>query len=263
MSMAATMCCRSNSSPPPWHVVVLLAGHLDPETLAMASCVCKSWFLCMSSDHLWKPICNSQFPSLSSLQVHAADSAVSYRHLYALARISARRRLQKPPKPRLSLANLIFTIDVHNEDDSCIFNVVKPGAELNTDADGVFRFDIDVDDENLWAVEDLDVLKITWNMVLEGFKGMFTMMDYCKGKGSFLPRTDGWFSAELPSPGCCSSLSGSGFAADLRLGLRRKGGKGGKMTVAMVGVGVLSVVSWRYVSIEDSMRYLEHFLLPL
>ena len=59
-------------------------------------------------------------------------------------------------------------------------------------------------------------------------------------------------------PGCCSGRAGSGLLADLRLGFcGADGGRGGK-----VGVGVLSVVSWRYVTVDDSLRYLQHFLSP-
>ncbi|XP_028069201.1 probable F-box protein At5g04010 [Camellia sinensis] len=208
----------SGSSSPPWQVLVLVANHLDPKILAIASCVSKSWFISMSSDHLWQPICSTHFPSLSTL--HFADSTVPYHHLYALGRISAKRRLQKPRKPHLSLNNLMFTIDVHNN-NSRVFTVLKLGAELKTDPNDMFRFDIDVDGEKiLVGDDDLGGLRLAWNVVLEGYKGVFTMME-CRGRGS-----DGWwFSEELPSPGCCSGVGTSGLVADLRLGLGL-GGKG-------------------------------------
>ncbi|CAL5423150.1 unnamed protein product [Camellia sinensis] len=244
----------SGSSSSPWQVLVLVANHLDPKTLDIASCVSKSWFISMSTDHLWQPICSTHFPSLSTL--HFADSTVPYHRLYSLGRISAKRRLQKPRKPHLSLNNLMFTIDVVHNNNSRVFTVLKLGAELKTDPNGMFRFDIDVDGEKmLVGDDDLGGLRLVWNVVLEGYKGVFTMME-CRGRGS-----DGWwffFSKEFPSPGCCSGVGKSGLVADLRLGLGGKGesaGAGaGKMVVEKVGVGVLSIVSWRYVSVDDALR---------
>ena len=104
----------------------------------------------------------------------------------------------------------------------------------------------------------MDNLRVTWNVVLGGLRSVFTMMD-CKGKGSFVLGLEGWFSKELPHSGCCSSGDASGLVADLRLGLRKSGGK---VMVEKISVGVLSILSWRYVCIDDALRYLQHFLLP-
>lgn len=136
--------------------------------------------------------------------------------------------------------------------------MVVPGGRLNLDKNGVFRFDIDVEGGGDVAFDELDSLRITWNVVLEGFKGVFTMMD-CWGKGSFILGLEGWFSKELPSARCCSGGAASGLVADLRLGLRESGGR---VVVEKMGVGVLSIVSWRYVCLDDALRYLQHFLLP-
>jgi len=37
--------------------------------------------------------------------------------------------------------------------------------------------------------------------------------------------------------------------------------KDGGVRVEEVSVGILRVVDWRYVSVEDGLRYLQHFLL--
>ncbi|KAL2535017.1 putative F-box protein [Abeliophyllum distichum] len=246
----------SSNLSPPWQVLVLVANQLDPKTLAIASCVCKSWSISFSSDHLWQPICAAQYPSLSTLRA-AANAAVSYRKLYALGYMSEKRRVQKPPKPHLSLQDIMFAIDIHNT-RSCIVTSIQPGGELEVDKNGVFRFDIDIKSDKLVAFEALDSLRITWNVVMNGFESVFTMMD-CKGKGNFVLGLEGWFSKELPLPGCCSSGGASGLVADLRLGLTVSGGR---VVVEKMSVGVLSVVSWRYVWVDDVLRYLQHFLLP-
>lgn len=242
---------------PPWQVLDLVAHHLDPETLATACCVCKSWSISMSADHLWQPICSASYPSLCNLRPAATPTLVPYCKLYSLGRAAEKRLLQKPPKPHLSMHDLVFAIDIQNS-RGCVATVINPGGQLKLDKNGVFRFDIDVESDNTVAFEELDSLRITWNVVLQGFKGVFTMMD-CKGKGSFVLGLEGWFSKELPPSGCCSSSAASGLVADLRLGLRESGGKVG---VEKMSVGVLSIVSWRYVCVDDALRYLQHFLLP-
>lgn len=130
----------------------------------------------------------------------------------------------------------------------------------------MFRFDFDVRDHEKWLrFEVLEETKVTWNVVYRGFEGVFTMMD-CKGKGSFVSGSDGWFSSELPAAGCCCAAScggSSGMVADMRLVMKEEGGGGGrKMVVERATVGVLSIVSWRYVSVDDGLRYLQHFLEP-
>ncbi|KAK2969177.1 hypothetical protein RJ640_027627 [Escallonia rubra] len=206
---------------PPWDVLVLDAHHLDPKTLATATCVCKTWSISMSSDQLWGPICSTHFPTLSNLR--AVNPAVPYRRLYALGHASAKRRGRQPQTPRLSLDKVIFAVELCSG-GSHVVTTVKPGSELSVDPHGLFRFDIDVLDENLLELEALEGMKLTWNVVLKGFGGVFTMMD-CTGKGSFVSGSDGWFSEELPSSGCCFSSGTSGLVADLRLGLRDIGGR--------------------------------------
>lgn len=128
----------------------------------------------------------------------------------------------------------------------------------------MFCFDIDVRSHEKWLkFEVSDETKVTWNVVLRGFEGVFTMMD-CKGKGSFVSGSDGWFSAELPAAGCCGGGGGSsGMVAEMRLVMRAEDGGGGRrMVVEKVSVGVLSILSWRYVGVDDGLRYLQHFLEP-
>ncbi|XP_058209762.1 probable F-box protein At5g04010 [Rhododendron vialii] len=266
MSMRKRPSGTSQPPPCPWEVLVLVATHLDPKNLALSSCVSKSWSVSMSSDHLWEPIVSTHFPSLSSLHRSPSPSvAVPFRRLYTLGRASADRRLRKPPKPTLCLGNLVFSVSVH-DGSSRVFTAVKPVSELGFDPNyGVFRFDIDIDMCGGDSVV-VDGLRVTWNVVLEGYKGVFTMMDCCKGKGGFVVGSDGWFTEELPPPGgCCSGGggTGSGLVADLRLRLRGvEGGGGGKVVVEKVGVGMMNVMCWRYSSVDDALRYLQHFLMP-
>ncbi|KAB2631201.1 F-box protein [Pyrus ussuriensis x Pyrus communis] len=195
----------------PWEVLDLVSHHLDPKSLAISSCVCKSWFISLSCDHNWQPIS------------------------------AAKRCLQTPWKPRLSLDSLIFIVNVFNPNSlSIVLFLEKFESELVIDPNEIFKFDM-----MLVKIMDLERgrIRIQWQV--------FGMMD-CEGK-----EMEGWFSEELPSPvGCCSSVVGRGIVADLKLGLcdgRR---------VNKVSVGMLSVADRRYVSVDDALRYLQHFLLP-
>ncbi|KAK9069244.1 hypothetical protein SSX86_013360 [Deinandra increscens subsp. villosa] len=264
---------ESESSPEiPWEVLDLIASNLDPKTLATAACVSKPWHSAMSSDHLWAHLCTTHFPSLTHLR-SATVPSLPYHRLYNISFTSTKRRHRQPSNPRISLQNLIFIITLTNsKPNSPPVTIVAPGPSLSLDHHPLFRFDFDIRDSGRWReFEVSDETIVTWNVVLEGFGGVFTMMD-CKGKGSFVSGSDGWFSAELPGSGCCCATSGgggsSGMVAEMRLVLREEdggggGGGGGRRTaVGCVNVGVLSIVSWRYVCVEDVLRYLQHFLEP-
>ncbi|KAI3667336.1 hypothetical protein L6452_42390 [Arctium lappa] len=251
----------STASPPiPWQVLDLVANNLDPKTLTLASCVSKSWNSAMSSDHLWENLCTTHFPSLTHLRSAAAPT-LPYHRLYSLGLTSTKRRQRPPQKPRISLETLLFIITVNNSKSPPV-TLIKPGIALPSDPKSMFRFDFDVRDHERWlGFEVLEETKVTWNVVLRGFEGVFTMMD-CKGKGNFVSGSDGWFSTELPAAGCCCAASCggmSGMVADMRLVMREEGGR---RVVERVCVGVLSIVTWRYVGVDDGLRYLQHFLQP-
>ncbi|GAA0161098.1 hypothetical protein LIER_17495 [Lithospermum erythrorhizon] len=250
MSEKATKCTC------PWQILVLVSQHLDPKSIAKASCVCKTWYISMSSDHIWQNICSNTFTSLANLKL--TNPNVPYCKLYGIGSTSSKRRIQKPPKPIIALNNVLFSVDITNRNKH-IASVIKHGCDLlMDDEDSIFRFDIDVHVNSLMEIRALDSLRVTWNIVLEDFGGVLSMMD-CKGRGSFLLGLEGWFSEELPPPGCCSSVMPSGLVADVRLGLRERCGK---VLIEKVSVGVLSVISWRYVRVDDALRYLQHFLSP-
>ena len=252
-----------SSSPPPWGVLVLLAHHLDPKSLGVASCVSKSWYLSMASDHIWQPLCTSHYPSLSNLKI--THPSVSYHRLYAMAYVAAKRRVRGPSVPQFSMDSLIFDIHIlGTKGNHPIVRIAKPGNEFCFDHNGVFRFDFGVNNYECLTSsmnEMLEDVKITWNVVLKDWSAVFTMMDY-EGKVRYSPGSEGWFSQELPPPRCCSSDSTSGIVADLKLVFYRRKDGGDKVRVDKVSVGILNIVNWRYVIVEDGIRYLQHFLFP-
>ncbi|KAK3217968.1 hypothetical protein Dsin_011938, partial [Dipteronia sinensis] len=92
-------------------------------------------------------------------------------------------------------------------------------------------FDINVDYGSFPVAETLEEVKITWNVVLRGWQGVFMMIDR-EEKLNLRAGSGGWFSDSLPSPGCCSSeMAASGIVADLKLGFCRMRERDGKIRV--------------------------------
>ena len=262
MKILATMETGTPCSTLSWEVLILVAHHLGPKTLAIASCVSKSWLHSMSSDLLWKPIVTTHFPSLSTL-----PTTVSYCRLFALGHSSVTRRRQTPPKPTLSLDDLIFTVSITSMQDSRVVSTVsRPVEALMVDPPGVFRFAVSFESGVVVKNNGFEeVVKVTWNVVVKGWRGVFTLMD-CEGKVGFVAGREEWFSQELPAPGCCSKMVASSVMADMKVGMcgcrEIESDDGGReVRVEKVSVGIMSVVDWRYVGIDDGLRYLQHFLL--
>ncbi|OWM78920.1 probable F-box protein At5g04010 [Punica granatum] len=248
------------TNPPPWDVLVLVAHRLDPKTLAVASCVCKSWAASMSSDCLWEPICSMHYPSLSSL--HWADPSVPFRRLFSMGFTASKCRNRCPPPPHLSLDSLDFIIDIRAL-RLPIATVAKPGEELKLELgpNNLFQFDIEntsPDHLSVWEVPCL--VRVTWNVVIKGWGGVFTVMD-CNANVSLIPGAEWWFSEELPPPaGWCVSGGVSGVVADMKVVFCGQRESEGKLRVEKASVGMLSALSWRYLSVDDGLRYLQNFL---
>ncbi|CAA0842047.1 Probable F-box protein [Striga hermonthica] len=242
---------------PPWEVLHLFADRLDPKSLAAAASVSRSWSAAMSADHLWGPLCRASCPSLCCLHTTAA---VPYSRIYSLGVAAGERLRQSPPDPRISVGDLTFSVDaVLSNGGDRVAAVVVPAAEARPSACDVFEFEMDVGGGGAADFAAEDRLRITWNVVFGGFKSVFTAME-CGGKGSFVVG-QGWFSKELPAAGGgVVGGEGSGLVAELRLGLREVGG--GRMAVEKITVGIMSAMSWRFVRVDDALRYLEYFLLP-
>ncbi|CAL1352356.1 unnamed protein product [Linum trigynum] len=267
---------HSPPPPPPWEVLALVSRHLDPKTLAIASCVSRTWRAATSSDHLWRPIATARFPSLAAA-LKTVHPSLPYRRLYALAHSAATstRRLKPLPKPSISLDDLVFSIDLsgtshhkHQDNDVVLLSMAGVVDEIATiDPGGVFRFDVgaasgvvlDADDE----------VRVMWHVVLRsGWTAAFTLMDVVVKvrPEAAAGEVRGLFSQELPPPGCCPFGGGtSGLAADLKIEFadcwRGDDNRRKVLRVEKLSFGLLSTVDWRYVSVEDGLRYLQHFLL--
>ncbi|KAJ4845290.1 hypothetical protein Tsubulata_015102 [Turnera subulata] len=250
---------------PSWEVLSLVSSYLEPKTLARASCVSRAWQSTMSSDDVWQPICSAHYPSLSDLKL--TDPSVPYHRLYAISYTAAKRRLIVPPKPHLSLDNLVFAINISalcpkkTNKNRPILNIAKAVSEVSLGHPEVFKLDIiDVNAEfPASTFEGVERVKVMWNVMLKDWKAVFTMIE-CEGKlSSDDYGREGWFSQELPMPGCCSVADASknaGVVADLKLVVPSDRGSC-KMTL-----GMMSIQKWSYVSVDYASSYLQYFLAP-
>ncbi|XP_010525716.1 PREDICTED: probable F-box protein At5g04010, partial [Tarenaya hassleriana] len=82
----------------------------------VASSVSKTWNLCLSSDHLWRSLCTTRYPSLSAVKTNSPE--ISYTRLYSVAESAAKRRrlVKQAPKPKISLPDLTFIVHVRSSD---------------------------------------------------------------------------------------------------------------------------------------------------
>ncbi|KAH7679337.1 F-box domain-containing protein [Dioscorea alata] len=237
---------------PPWESLQQIAQFLDPKSLAMSSCVSKLWHEAMSSNHLWKPFLSSHYPS----SLHLISNTTSHHSLFSLLRNSSSRRRHQltPPPPRISLHELFFAVDLFCGDERVV-SQGKLASEFEVDKGGIFRFGYEVGGEGKegeW--------RVVWVVVMEGCLKAFTVIERVD-KGRVVGGNGLWFSEELPGGGCCVGVGGGGGLVG-EVGLEFYSDvEGGGRKMVRVRLGVLSVIGCRYVSLDDGLRYLEHFLL--
>ena len=104
----------------------------------------------------------------------------------------------------LPLNDPLFVINARTGESSTLFTLSKPCHELQVDPNGIFKFAVDVDLESSLKKEAIREIKVTWNVVLRGWKAVFNMMESCSGKASLVPEAEDLFSKEL-LPRCCSN----------------------------------------------------------
>ncbi|KAF9683812.1 hypothetical protein SADUNF_Sadunf04G0053100 [Salix dunnii] len=259
----------SHSPSSSWELLLLVAQYLDPKTIAAASCVSKSWSGSFSSEDVWRPLCSAHYPSVYNLR--QIDPAVSCRRLYGIASTAASKiRLQKSAKPHLPLNDLLFVVTAETGESSTLLTLSKPCNELQVDPSGIFKFSADIDFESSLEKESIRDIKVTWNVVLKGWKAIFNMMESCTGKASFVPEAEDLFCKEVPLPGCCSEMvTASSLVAEIKLGFRSENCIGeedvkddGKFKRGKLSLAIMNTKHWRYLSMDDALRHLQHFLLP-
>ncbi|CAL4960914.1 unnamed protein product [Urochloa decumbens] len=274
---------------PPWEALPLVAPFLDAASLASASCISTSWHAAFAADYLWARLCAQHYPSALALLRHLPDTAAGdrrqqcsptsssspHRGLFALFRSASTRSRALPP-PRLALADVAFAVDilaaVSGESIlSFAVGAAEAGGGVRNGA-GLFLFGIDVGEHNA-AIGPAGEWRVRWTAVRTGGGGSrrgdggarasaaaaaVLMMDAkvpaarAAGAVGFggSGRGEAGVAAGLPAPGC----GGARLEAEVVVELA-----GEERVVEKVRLGVLC--QCRYVSADEGLRYLQHFLL--
>ncbi|XP_047054795.1 probable F-box protein At5g04010 [Lolium rigidum] len=255
----------SPSQAPPWEALSLVASFLDAGSLAAASCVSTSWHAAFAADHLWARLCRSHYPSaIALLPLHSGSDgnaagrrACPHRGLYALFH-AASSRGRSLPAPRLALADVAFCIDLFaaSGEATLSFAVAASDAGVWKAPGGVFQFGVDVSGRNA-AAGPGEHWSVRWTAVRTGLApaAAIVMMDAkvpasragALGSGE---RGEAWATERMPAPGC----GGGKLEAEVVVGVT-----GEERLVETVRLGVL--LDCRYVSVDEGLRYLQHFLL--
>ncbi|KAF3571308.1 hypothetical protein F2Q69_00062734 [Brassica cretica] len=143
--------------PPSWEALCVLGPYMDPETLAVASCVSTT---CISCKHL----------------VSAAETDPK-----------RRRRDQVAEPVKISLSDLSFMVHVSTKTKKA--SVYKKGKDLEFGPNNKFQIEADVSNAAITAGED-DVM-MTWQVMYKG--KFFTVADTTRS----LDTKNGWFTEKL------------------------------------------------------------------
>ncbi|CAM0883212.1 unnamed protein product [Alopecurus aequalis] len=253
---------------PPWEALSLVASFLDAASLAAASCVSTSWHAAFSADHLWARLCRSHYPSAIGLLPLHADSdgnavgrlSCPHRSLFALFHAAASRG-RALPAPRLTLSDVAFAIDLFGAsgETKLSFAVSASDAGVRKAPGGVFQFGVDVSGRNAVAGPG-EHWSVRWTAVRTGLGRLaplaaIVMMDAkvpASRAGALASgeRGEAWATERMPAQGC----GGGKLEAEVVVEV-----SGEERLVEKVRLGVL--LDCRYVSVDEGLRYLQHFLL--
>ncbi|CAH8322859.1 unnamed protein product [Eruca vesicaria subsp. sativa] len=142
--------------PPSWEALCVLGPYMDPETLAVASCVSTTWLQCFSSDDLWKALLTARSSQRSSPYeiVLKNTENISCKHLVsAVERDAKRRRKDQVAEPvKISLSELGFIIHVSTKSKKA--SVYKKGEDLEFGPNDKFHIEAHVSNAAITAGED-------------------------------------------------------------------------------------------------------------
>nr|VDD21178.1 unnamed protein product [Brassica rapa] len=179
--------------PPSWEVLNAISHYMDPETLAVASCVSTTWLKCFSSENLWKSIMTARSSQRScpyeiALE-HTEGGIISYKRLVSAVERDAKRRRkgQLEEAVKISLSDLSFIIHVSTKTKKA--SVYKKGKDLVFDPNDKFQIEVDVSKAGITAGED--EVRVTWQIMYK--EKFFTVADTVRS----LDTKYGWFVDKL------------------------------------------------------------------
>ncbi|XP_010490892.1 PREDICTED: probable F-box protein At5g04010 [Camelina sativa] len=237
------------SPPPSWEILCLLGPYMEPETLAVASCVSTTWSKCFSSEHLWKSLLTTRHsPFFKAVTKDETKPAwLSYKRLTSAAEsASKRRRNNKPAEPTISLSDLVFIVHVSAGSMEAV--VVKQGKDLVFGSNERFQIEADVSDSGFTA--DMKDVRMSWSVALRNYQRIFLISDTVVKS---LDTKIGWFTDELPATTNRYS-DGSKLVGDVKPSFKEE-------VLDKVVFAMADSCNWKSLFVDDVLRYLQCFLV--
>ncbi|XP_013660347.2 probable F-box protein At5g04010 [Brassica napus] len=228
--------------PPSWEALCVLGPYMDPQTLAVASCVSTTWLECFSSDDLWKALLTARSSQRSSpyeIVLKNTDN-ISCKHLvFAVEMDAKRRRKDQVVEPvKISLCDLSFMVHVSTKTKKA--SVYKKGKDLDFGPNDKFQIEADVSNAAITAGED-DVM-MTWQVMYKG--KFFTLADTTRS----MDTKNGWFTDKLEDK-CNRKLVG-----DVKPSFNGE-------VLEKIGISIVDSDGWGSLLLNGVLRYLQRFLL--
>ncbi|KAJ4890711.1 putative F-box protein [Raphanus sativus] len=229
--------------PPSWEALCVLGPYMDPETLAVASCVSTTWLECFSSEDLWKSLLTARSAQRSSpyeMMVLKNAESISCKHLVSAVETDAkRRRKDQVAEPvKISLSDLSFMVHVSTKTKKA--SVYKKGKDLEFGPNDKFKIEADVSKAAITAGED-DV-RMTWQVMYK--EKFFTIADTTRA----LDTKNGWFTDRLEDK-CNRKLVG-----DVKPSFNGE-------VLEKIGFSIVDSDGWGSLLLDGFLRYLQRFLL--
>ncbi|XP_009122646.1 probable F-box protein At5g04010 [Brassica rapa] len=230
--------------PPSWEVLNAISHYMDPETLAVASCVSTTWLKCFSSENLWKSIMTARSSQRScpyeiALE-HTEGGIISYKRLVSAVERDAKRRRkgQLEEAVKISLSDLSFIIHVSTKTKKA--SVYKKGKDLVFDPNDKFQIEVDVSKAGITAGED--EVRVTWQIMYK--EKFFTVADTVRS----LDTKYGWFVDKL------EYKDNRKLVGDVKTSFKED-------VLEKIGFAIVDSDGWGSLLVDGFLRYLQRFLL--
>ncbi|CAH8379440.1 unnamed protein product [Eruca vesicaria subsp. sativa] len=237
------MAKEHDDTSPSWEVLNAISFYMDPETLAIASCVSTTWLKCFSSENLWKSIMTARSSQRSSpyeIALEHTEAIVSYKHFVSAVERDAKRRRkgQLEEAVKIPLSDLSFFVHVSTKTKNA--SVYKKGKELVFGSNDKFQIEVDVSKAGITIGED-DV-RMTWQVM---YKGKFvTVADATRS----LDTKYGWFVDKL------EYMDNRKLVGDVKTSFDGD-------VLEKIGFGIVDSDGWGSLLVDGFLRYLQRFLL--
>lgn len=240
---------HTKPSPPSWEILCLVGPYMDPESLAVASCVSATWSKCFSSEDLWKllPATRHSIFYKAITKEETKPAWLSYKRLISEAESAAkRRRNNQPAEPKISLSDLVFIVHVSAGSKEAV--VVKQGKDLMFGSNERFQIEADVSESGFTA--DMKDVSMSWNVVLRNYERMFLISESVKKS---LDSKIGWFTDELPATKN-RYCDGSNLVGEVKPSFNEE-------VLDKVVFAIADSRNWKSLFVDDVLRYLQCFLI--